>query len=156
MPISTAPRQRGRALWSRPAAPSEPPLEDAKSVVVAESSLVLTSFVIAMVVIIAIAAFVAIGRIGGPTYQATIETLAPQGASQVIADVQVTNLTGTPATPTCEVDLSSSAAAFSGTGTFTLNRPVPGMSSVTYSILIPLTTDGASHVNINSSSVGCK
>ncbi len=124
--------------------------------VVAESSLVLTSFVIAMVVIIAIAAFVAIGRIGGPTYQATIETLAPQGASQVIADVQVTNLTGTPATPTCEVDLSSSAAAFSGTGTFTLNRPVPGMSSVRYSILIPLTTDGASHVNINSSSVGCK
>jgi hypothetical protein len=143
-------------LWSRPPALSEPPPEDAPSVLVAESSLLLTIVVVAMVVIIATAAFVAIGRIGGPTYQATIENLTPYGASQVFAEVRVTNLTRTPAIPTCEVDLSSSAAAFTGTGTFKLDRPVSGLSSVNYSILISLTTHGAAHVNINSSSVGCK
>ena len=112
--------------------------------------------VIAVVLGIAVAAFVVIASIGGPDYQATIQNITPDGASEVIVDVQVTNLGGAASTPTCEVDVSSSAGAFTGTGTFQLNRPLSKSSSATQSTLIHVTTDGATRVNVNSSSATCR
>ena len=143
MAISTP--QREPRHWSR----SEPPRP---TVFIAETSLLLTVLVVVMVLI---AAVVVIGNIG-PNYQATIEEITPSGSSQVIVEFQVVNVGGSPATPTCEIDMSSSASAFTGQGTFKPNHSIPGRSSAEYSVLIPVTTDGATRVNFNSSSVGCK
>ena len=149
------PRPWRRALWARPTTPSEPGHEHETGVPTAKRSPLLTFVAIAVVLGIAVAAFVAIASIGGPSYQATIRSITPDGASQVIVDVQVTNLGATASTPTCQVDVSSSAGAFTGTGTFKLNRPLSKSSSATQSTLIHVTTDGATRVNIVSSSAVC-
>jgi len=154
MALSTAPRQRERPLWSAPASHSDPPL-GAPSVLVAESSLLLTVFIIAMGILLAIVAFVCIRSIGDPSYQATIEGIMPSGSSQVIVNVQVQNLGSSPATPTCDVEVSSSAAAFTGAGTFTVDRPIPAGLSVQYDLLVQVTSDGATNVNASSSSASC-
>ncbi len=148
MAISTPPRQRRRP-WSRP----EPPHP---TVMIAETSLLLSVIVIVMVVIFAIVAFVAIQGIGRRGYQATIENITPYGSSQVAVDFQVSNLGASPARPTCEIDVSSSASAFTGSASFTPSRPIPGSSSTEYWVMIRVTPDGATHVNGNSSSVGCQ
>lgn len=148
MAISAPPRQRRRP-WSR----SEP--RPHPTVLMAETSLLLTVLVIVVVVIFAVVAFVAIRGVGRPGYQATIEDITPYGSSQVAVDFQVSNLGATPGTPTCQIDMSSSASAFTGSGSFTPSRPIPGSSSAEYWVMIPVTTGGATHVNDNSSSVGC-
>jgi hypothetical protein len=111
--------------------------------------------VLLTVITAAAVVFIVVWNIG-PSYQATIEQITPTGSSRVIVEFQVKNLGGSPATPTCQIDMSSSAAAFTGTRTFTANRPIPGSSVASYSVLIPVTTDGAARVNFKSSNVSCQ
>jgi hypothetical protein len=53
------------------------------------------------------------------------------------------------------VNMTSPAGAFSGEGTLKANQPIPGGSWATYSIMVPVTSDGATRVDSDSSSVGC-
>ncbi len=146
MAISAPPRPRGQ--WSR----SEP---HRPSVIVTETSLLLTVLAVAAVVVAGVVAFVVIGNIG-PNFQGTIERITPIGSSQVVVELQVANLGGSRATPTCQIDMSSSASAFTGATSFRPQHPIPGRSAAVYSILIPVTTDGATRVNSDASNVGCR
>ena len=150
MAISTPPR-------TRPPLPRfEPPLPKSPTVLRAESSLFeWTVLMVVVVVIAAIAAFVVVGTVGGPGYQATIQDVTPSGSSQVIVEVQVRNLASAPATPTCVVDMSSPASAYTGEGTMTVLQPIPARAWATYSVSVPVTAGGATSVGIVWSSVSC-
>jgi len=149
MAIAAPPRQ-----WGEP--PGAETLHRGPAAVVVESSLLLGVLTAAAVVIAAMVLVVMVHNLGGASYRATIEDIVPIGSSQVAVEIQVTNLEGARATPTCEVHVSSAASAFTGESTFTADRPMVGASSATYSVLVSVTTDGATRVSDASSGVGCR
>jgi hypothetical protein len=147
MALTTLPREeqrtpQSRLPWPRPEVPWVP-----------ERRHVLWGLVL-VAAIIAASVFV-LQSAGRTSYQATIEDVLPYGSSQVIVSIQVKNLGGSPATPTCTVNMTSPAGAFSGEGTLKATQPIPGGSWATYSVIIPVTSNGATHVDSDSSSVGC-
>jgi len=115
----------------------------------------LTVLMVVVVVMAALAAFVFVGSIGGPGYQATIQDVTPSNSSEVIVDIQVRNLASAPATPTCVVDMSSPASAYTGEGTMTALQSIPARAWATYHISVPVTAGGATSVGIAWSSVSC-
>ena len=89
------------------------------------------------------------------TFQSTLTSITPVDESTVTVTVQVENLGGTAAAPTCVIDLSSSAQAYTGTATIQPSAPIAAGQVANYYVQVPLTTDGSTHVNLASSMVTC-
>ncbi len=150
MAISTPPRVRKQT------ARLEPPLPDRPSVFRTESSLLeLTVLVVVIAVVAAMVGFVVVRSFGAPTYQATIENVMAYTSNEVMVDFQVRNLGDAPATPSCVVDVSSSASAVTGEGAMTMLRPIPARSWATYHVVVPVSDGGAMRVGMAASSVAC-
>ncbi len=134
----------------------EPPLHEHPTALRAESSLLeFTVLVVVIAVIAAIVGVVVVRSFGGPSYQTTIENIVPYTSNEVIVDFQVTNLGGAAVTPSCVVDVSSSASAVTGEGTLTAPQPIPARSWATYHVVIPVTGGDPTRVGVGASSVTC-
>jgi len=108
-----------------------------------------------VLVAVIIGLFVAYELNSGSRYTATIQQIIPNGASQVVVNLQVRNVGNSPGRPTCQVNMESSAGAFSGSATFQPSHPLSQGSSTTYEVLVNVTTGGAERVNFSASSVAC-
>jgi hypothetical protein len=142
-------RNRRLTPWSK----SVP--QGSRSLLLAESSLVLGVLILAAAAIAAIVIFTIIEGGSGSDYQATIEEVIPHGLNQVTVTVKVSNV-GTAATePTCQIELNSPGHSVTGVGSLTAHKPIAGGSPATYSLTIPVTANGATDVTSGASSVTC-
>ena len=110
-----------------------------------------------VLVVLALAATVfVIQRAQGFHYEATIQQITPWGSSQLFVTVQVRNLGGATATPTCQVDINSPVYAYTGTATVSGVGPIRAGSTATFEVIVPVTDGGATHISFNTSNVDCR
>jgi len=91
----------------------------------------------------------------GPSYTATVTHIATVDSSTVVATIQVWNVRDHPERPTCDIELNSSAGAFTGAGSMTANEPIAAGRQATYEVGVPVTTNGATMIDLKSSTVSC-
>ena len=97
----------------------------------------------------------------GSPFQGQITNTYPAGASAVVVDVTVTNSSGSPALPTCQVELASpgrllTGVGATGIGSFTAGGPVPAKGSMSFHGLVSVTDGPPDAVTVGASSVICR
>jgi hypothetical protein len=88
-------------------------------------------------------------------YQAMVTNITPVDQSTVMVTIQVVNLRSTAAVPACDIALSSSAQAYTGTASIRSPTPIAAGFAATYHVEVPVTADGATRVNLVSSMATC-
>ncbi len=97
----------------------------------------------------------------GAGYQGVVTSVTPVGADQVAVTVEVSNATGTAGSPTCQIQLYSSAyvagdAGATGLATFTVGRSIPaGATSVSVHV-VTVTAGRADAISVEGSSISCR
>ncbi len=97
----------------------------------------------------------------GSPFQAQITNTYPAGESSVAVSVTVTNSSGVPARPTCQVDLASpgrilTGIGVTGVGSFAAGGPIPAGGSWGFSGLVSVTDGPPDAVTVGASSVTCR
>jgi len=111
---------------------------------------------VALVGLVVSIAVVVVLQGSGVRYQADLTSITPLDPSTVMVTMQVENLGSKAATPTCDIEVNSSAYAYTGTASIEPNHPLAAGSWATYYVEVPVTTDGATSVNLSSSSAMCR
>ena len=159
-PASPLSEQRGLAPWTstRPRQARQPALGASMGSPPSADQRRLTDGLLVVLVMVAVllAAAIVVMRSDAASYTATVTNISALDADTVVATIQVTNLGSHSARPACAVDLSSSAAAFTGSASCVANQPVAAGSEATYYVEVPVTADGATRVNPLSSTVSCR
>jgi len=89
-------------------------------------------------------------------YQATIESVIPNGARAVAVSFQVSNLETFQATPTCEITLNTTKLRIVGRQSFKASAPIPQESSSEYVTQVRITPGSMSDISPGLSSITCQ
>jgi len=111
--------------------------------------------VFVMILLVAATSIFVVVTNGHQSYTATVTQLTTVDSNTVVATIQVWNDQHQAGRPTCDVELNSSAGAFTGTATVTAGEPIAAGRQATYQVGVMVTTDGATMIDLKSSTVSC-